>query len=401
MSHIDEGLLEAYLDGELEEQERRRIEQHLESCIECRELLVEVTTLSRRVSALLAELEPGPVDPPPWGELEERAAVPETLGKTRPWLRPGLAWAASLLLAFSIGWWSGNLWQVRLEAPRQSREAAAPPPAVVVERPRADEVGVPFSDEAPVGPLREEARVEPSPIAEGQEEEKEPTLAAITAESLEASPAAIPEEVETGAAAVDLDELVESGADARVEGEAVAEAGAVAEEPPQSPAPEAEALGSEPLSERAGAAAESFAAEREAPRLQARKAPPRAPAAAYRISMATDPEDAASRLGGPLRSLPDLELLKVEVVPGTGVKGGVDYLPAVRMSYRDATGREIVLVQQRPGPADAAVGPAEPTLEEESSGRKRYRWRDSEGYLLILYGDVSSESLRTLVDLVR
>ena len=52
MSHIDEGVLEAYLDGETEEEERRELEQHLETCIECRERLVEVTTLSRSVSAL-------------------------------------------------------------------------------------------------------------------------------------------------------------------------------------------------------------------------------------------------------------------------------------------------------------------------------------------------------------
>ena len=111
MSHIDEGVLEAYLDGETEEEERREVERHLETCIECRERLVEVTTLSRSVSALLAELEPGPVQPPPWRELEERAAERLSAPPPRSRLRPVLAWAAGLFLAFSIGWWSGGVWR--------------------------------------------------------------------------------------------------------------------------------------------------------------------------------------------------------------------------------------------------------------------------------------------------
>jgi hypothetical protein len=117
--------------------------------------------------------------------------------------------------------------------------------------------------------------------------------------------------------------------------------------------------------------------------------------------MATDPDDAASRLGGKLRTLPDLELQRVEVVPGSGVEGGLDHLPAVRMIYLDAAGHEIVLVQQLLSPGDRAAVPAEPTLVVEPSGLRSYRWRDSEGYLLFLQGEVSSDSLRALADLVR
>ncbi|TNF83169.1 MAG: hypothetical protein EP299_01190 [Acidobacteria bacterium] len=119
------------------------------------------------------------------------------------------------------------------------------------------------------------------------------------------------------------------------------------------------------------------------------------------ISMATDPDDAASRLGGELRTLPDLDLRRVEVMPGSGVEGGLDHLPAVRMIYLDAAGHEIVLLQQLLAPGDRATVPAEPTLVVEPSGLKSYRWRDSEGYLLILQGEVSSDSLRALADLVR
>jgi hypothetical protein len=133
---------------------------------------------------------------------------------------------------------------------------------------------------------------------------------------------------------------------------------------------------------------------------KSRPAPPPA-AADFRISMATDPDEAASRLGGPLRSLPDLELLQTEVVPGTGIEGGLDHLPAVRMVYLDAAGHEIVLEQQRLAPGDRAAGPAEPSLVVEPSGRRSYRWQDGEGYLLILRGNVGSDALRALADLVR
>jgi hypothetical protein len=136
--------------------------------------------------------------------------------------------------------------------------------------------------------------------------------------------------------------------------------------------------------------------------VQLRPAPEPAPSAAdFVISIATDPEDAASRIGGELRTLPDLELQRVEVVPGSGVEGGLDHLPAVRMIYLDAAGHEIVLVQQLMSAGDRAAVPAEPTLVVEPSGLRSYRWRDSEGYLLFLQGEVSSDSLRALADLVR
>jgi len=41
MSHVDEGLLHAYLDGELTPVERARVDDHLAGCLACRTRLDE------------------------------------------------------------------------------------------------------------------------------------------------------------------------------------------------------------------------------------------------------------------------------------------------------------------------------------------------------------------------
>jgi hypothetical protein len=403
MSHIDEGALEAYLDGETKEEERREIERHLETCIECRERLVEVTTLSRSVSALLAELEPGPVQPPPWRELEERAAERMSEPQRRSWLRPGLAWAASLFLAFSIGWWSGSL---RLRSPGPAFEMAdrAEAPATRVDDVEKKEDRASFAEEPPASALRVPARDKALAFEEQLSEAGEDKAPAIVAESQPEPAAAGRVEGFAGVAAeTELDDRDRSRADAAPAQEVADQTAAPEEGSQQLAELEPGAEGAEMRSQLEEARPESAAPER--PKtlgVQSRPAPEPAPSAAdFLISMATDPDDAASRLGGKLRTLPDLELRRVEVVPGSGVEGGLDHLPAVRMIYLDAAGHQIVLVQQLISAGERAAVPADPTLVVEPSGLKSYRWRDSEGYLLILQAEISSDSLRALADLVR
>jgi hypothetical protein len=411
MSHIDEGVLEAYLDGEIDEEERREVEHHLETCIECRERLVEVTTLSRSVSALLAELEPDPVQPPTWRELEERAAERLSEPAPRSWLRPNLAWAASLFLAFSIGWWSGNVW--KSASPGLSREIAdaGAPVAASSDRVEKKEDRGSFAATPADGRLKSLARDEPLAVEEQLGKAGEEEALQIAAQT-KPEPAGISagEGFADKAAESELDDLDES----RVDTESMTResaAGAVPEEEEnrQLAAPAEGAEVAELPSQLEEVRPESGAPERaKMQRVQSRAASEPAPAPAptsaptdFIISMATDPEDAASRLGGELRTLPDLDLQRVEVMPGSGVEGGLDHLPAVRMIYLDAAGHEIVLLQQLLSPGDRATVPAEPTMVVEPSGLKSYRWRDSEGYLLILQGEVGSDSLRALADLVQ
>jgi hypothetical protein len=111
--------------------------------------------------------------------------------------------------------------------------------------------------------------------------------------------------------------------------------------------------------------------------------------------------DAALWLGTRLRTLPELTLERMEVGPGALVEGAQPGLPTIRLVYEDAAGSEIVLIQQWVGSLDAAVSEIEPAMTVEPSGHRAYRWLDGQGYLLILEGDVSGDSLRALAERIR
>lgn len=125
MSHVDEGTLHAYLDGELAPIERERVDAHLRGCPACQARLEEERALIERSSRLL-----GLAAPP------ERAMPP--LQELRPprltWrLRRPLAWAATVVLAVGIGWYARGSVEPRTIADHaQLRdEAPATAPAVV------------------------------------------------------------------------------------------------------------------------------------------------------------------------------------------------------------------------------------------------------------------------------
>src|SRR2546425_1974226 len=65
MSHVDDGQLHAYLDGELPQAEAWRLEAHLGECPACRGRLEEQRALIARASELLAlAAPPAPAAPP-------------------------------------------------------------------------------------------------------------------------------------------------------------------------------------------------------------------------------------------------------------------------------------------------------------------------------------------------
>jgi putative zinc finger protein len=100
MSHVDDGSLHAYLDGELSAVERTRIETHLTECAACRSRLDEERALIERAGQLLGlATPPGP----------EREMPPlHQLRHPRPRLRGmvPLAWAATVVLALGVGWYA-------------------------------------------------------------------------------------------------------------------------------------------------------------------------------------------------------------------------------------------------------------------------------------------------------
>src|SRR5207247_3878250 len=69
MSHVDEGTLHAYLDGELPSDERTALEAHLGQCAICRQTLAEQRALLERASALLGSTRPVERPAPPFEQL--------------------------------------------------------------------------------------------------------------------------------------------------------------------------------------------------------------------------------------------------------------------------------------------------------------------------------------------
>ena len=143
MSHVDEGLLHAYLDGELTPVERARVDEHLAGCAACRTRLDEERALIERASQLLGLATPA--DRP----------IPSLTTLARPrrfWhVRMPLAWAATVVLAIGLGWklaeqlgtlrsmeTLGGPIAVRADqsAPVQSPAAPAPPSTKRLDRRR-------------------------------------------------------------------------------------------------------------------------------------------------------------------------------------------------------------------------------------------------------------------------
>lgn len=397
MSHIDEGTLHSYVDGEVSERQHTEIEGHLATCGECRARLDVAEALSGRAADLLAELEPGTVQAPSWREIEERAAARRRATPRRVRLRPGLAWAASIALAFAFGW-ASQAYFLRMPASDVgARETVVG--ALEADRSEAPELrqsgGAEPGEAQPEGGRQEEFRPsEPDlgaapPRAKSTPEEEAATRIAGRGQVTEDAPAQRrrddrpAEAAEQDRAAELADELVVVETPPVVAG---IEVRAREEGEPQAAAPVDQAL------------PEPTAYAFEAQRTLAERRDAEAKSTGF---VEVPPDTAALWLGTALRTLPELTLERVEVGPGAAVEGAQLGLPAIRLVYEDAAGSEIVLTQQWVGGLGAAVSEIEPAMKVEPSGHRAYRWLDGEGYLLILEGDVSGDSLRALAERLR
>ncbi len=132
-----------------------------------------------------------------------------------------------------------------------------------------------------------------------------------------------------------------------------------------------------------------------------RQARARFAAASGEAELSEDLARASARLQGELRTLPELRLLRVEIFVGGVLPGTLAGPDAVRLVYADAAGHELALVQQRLEKPAAAALEDLPSLIVEPAGSRSYRWLDEAGYLLLLWGEVSGDSLRALAERVR
>jgi len=141
MSHVDEGTLHAYLDGELPSSERVAVDAHLMQCVTCKALLAEERALLERSTALLASARPVERPVPPFEQVRRAH-------KRRPWyVSTPLAWAASIVLALGLGYYLrepgtdrevAGLFDQRAAPVAEEAKTQAASPARQTQQPRAN-----------------------------------------------------------------------------------------------------------------------------------------------------------------------------------------------------------------------------------------------------------------------
>ena len=127
MPHIDEGLLHAYLDEELAGSEREQLLAHLSECAACRLRLEEERALVARAGELLARATPPAREPPAFASVK-RSHAPS-------WRIPA-AWAATVTIAFGMGWYAQGE-RLAHDLARGAEQIEARPPAVTLDSPPA------------------------------------------------------------------------------------------------------------------------------------------------------------------------------------------------------------------------------------------------------------------------
>ena len=156
MSHVDDGVLHAYLDGELSPALRERLDAHVAECSACRARLEEERGLIERASQLLGFAQPPErAAPPPLHQLRQ----PRLLWR----IRMPLAWAATVTVALGLGYYLG---ESTLTAPReQDAPQATAAPLADSSTPRVDDAQqlatrVPRRNVRAEPPAEKEAKVE-------------------------------------------------------------------------------------------------------------------------------------------------------------------------------------------------------------------------------------------------
>lgn len=395
MSHVSDGALHAYLDGESSEAQREEIERHLADCAACRERLEEATALGEGASELLAELEPVGVRAPSWREIEERAEARRAAPPRRSWARIGLAWAASIAIAFGVGWFS----QLQMESPRggalTGRRMEAPAAAVEPSREMAARIRGQVSSVESDRPMAEAKAEMPEAVPTTTPAAGAGEVAGATRASEQVRQA---ETEQMLAADEDLPVSRDTTQLARKTVERSDDA-AVGREAPAAAPEEVDRVAE--LREATDAAAfdrarRDFRAQNIAAAEGLADTPNLAATGSGFVSIS---EEAAPRwLGVQLLMLPDLERVRVEAGPAAVLESGLAGRVAIRQVYRTDSGDELVLTQQWTG--DLKPEETEPTLVVEPSGLKSYHWTRP-GYRLALEGPVSADSLRALAERVR
>jgi len=401
MSHVDDGKLNALLDGELEAAEADAVRAHIAACADCAKRLDEAKQFLAGAADLLGALDlpatvSGPATPVRRVSKTAKEIAIDIDGATHksPAIRPNLpeppasaarphfdfttlAWAAMIVLAIGVGYLAN---EVRHMRGTPVGEGAAGRP----------QTAVPVASNAPAEP-RSHGGASPAALKSGPPERASTASRAhaaatigVAAKSAAPSPgkrlAAAPRPVRRpparAAAANDL--AAATGAGARAQ-EAV---------PPSPAAP----------AYRAAAGVST------APGVAGVAAPRPAPVAFRRVTL----EEAVARLNGVIRLMDGMRIVQVQLGLGSLVPGADRSLDLVRLTYADGAGRRLVLDQQRIAiPAtgggispDLGMRVGDTLTTATPNGGARVRWI-SGTFWLSLAGNLPPDELRRLSERVR
>ena len=141
MQHVDEGLLHAWLDGEIAElgpAVEAEVRRHLDECGGCRARLEEERAIRERATFLLRRDAPAVGEIPPFETLTARGA-PARRARTGTML----AWAASLVFAVAAGWLARST--LLAPGPTHAPVAVSPRPAAPIRAPALPSPSAPAS----------------------------------------------------------------------------------------------------------------------------------------------------------------------------------------------------------------------------------------------------------------
>jgi len=426
MSHVDDGTLNALLDGELDAAEAAAAQVHIASCADCARRLEEAKGFLAEAAELLGALDvPAPAAYPARRlsrTAKEVAVEVDGVTQQSPAIgadaaerlfhrgarahpeRPGpdytsVAWAAIIVLAIGVGFLANEVLHGRDRAAAGEGEALAQrqPPAGAAS-------GAPAN--APAAPATQGRGPELAapgvarPAAGGRYGPR----AAKAAPG--ASVPVVTDRSVSGIGHKRIELAGRAGAARTVAPQPTRVAGAVAAPPATamsaSPAGSPLALqGGRVQAAPAEGAGSSAAADAV---LSAVPAPPPSGDGFRRASL----EEAVTGLGGTIRLIDGMTSDRVEIGPGRGISSADSTRQVVRVIY-GAPGNRVVLAQQRLAATDAGaggasreaqLGPGDLVLTTSPDGLNELRWTDR-GLWLSLSGRVPADSLRRLADRVR
>ncbi len=151
-SHLEEGVFQELLDGEIPSSELPPIQAHLAGCAECRTRLEEARVIGAEADRLIEAIDLPPASRP--------AATRLPPVRRRRWVR-NLAWAATVIIAAGVGYRARDMGEAHLA---DRRMAAEPPAATALNAP------APPPAQAKTAPVREQ----PQPAPRAQSRRSEP-----------------------------------------------------------------------------------------------------------------------------------------------------------------------------------------------------------------------------------